>query len=65
MKNLSILAFTDRGRALAEQILSKLPEGCRGELYDSEKQTRRNTLPGSLRKKIPFSLFARRVLRFA
>ena len=44
MKNLSILAFTDRGRALAEQILSKLPEGCRGELYDSEKQTAKEYL---------------------
>lgn len=44
MKNLSILAFTGRGRELAERILSKLPEGCKGELYDSKQQTAKEYL---------------------
>lgn len=44
MKNLSILAFTDRGKALAQEILDELPGDCRGELYDNEKQTAKEYL---------------------
>ena len=54
MKNLGILAFTDRGKALAEQILAELPEGCRGEIYSSEKQTAKEYLADQFTEKDTF-----------
>ena len=44
MKNLSILAFTDRGERWRNRFCQNFPKVCRGELYDSEKQTAKEYL---------------------
>ncbi len=40
MKEIGIIAFTKRGMALAEDVLSRLPEGCRGELCRNKAEAR-------------------------
>ena len=53
MKEIGIIAFTQRGMALAEQVRACLPEGCRGEVC-SDKSEARNWLTANFQKKDTF-----------
>lgn len=40
MKEIGIIAFTQRGMALAERVCQRLPEGCRGEVCSNKSEAR-------------------------
>ena len=53
MKDIGIIAFSQRGMALAEQVRARLPEGCRGEVC-SDKSEARNWLTANFQQKDTF-----------